>query len=233
MPGGFRNRMRARFPGPYWRLRNAFALAELYAFRLRNDDAYDDGFWDFHSPGDWKGFARVVLEHVGARSIVDVGCGQGLVLAGFADLDSSLDLRGYDESPAAIRRAAARGLKVSRLDFFALTRPAASVIAAELAGVDAALCLEVAEHLPVWHSEKLLRVITGPRALVFSAAQPNQGGTCHVNEQPPEYWIARLAGRGMQLADNDGDFRAAVASLDLPWWYARNVHLLERRARDS
>ncbi|HYM25731.1 MAG TPA: methyltransferase [Vicinamibacterales bacterium] len=226
------DRLRARFPTAYWRGRNAVALAQFYAFRLRSRsaeaDAYDDAFWDFHSPGDWKGFARVVAQFAPARSIADIGCGQGLVLAGLAELDPTLNLKGYDESPAAIRRAAARGLPVVRLDFLALSASGASALAAELGSVDLGICLEVAEHLPAWHSGKLLTVVSAPRALVFSAAQPNQGGRYHVNEQPAEYWIARLAGHGLRLAANDAEFRRAVAALDLPWWYGRNVHLFER-----
>ena len=47
----------------------------------------------------WDGFARVVLAHAPARSIVDVGCGHGVTLAGLARLDPTLRLRGFDESP--------------------------------------------------------------------------------------------------------------------------------------
>ncbi|HEV3141007.1 MAG TPA: class I SAM-dependent methyltransferase [Vicinamibacterales bacterium] len=227
------DRLRARFPTAYWRGRNALALAQFYAFRLRagtpGADAYDDAFWDFHSPGDWKGFARVILQHVPARSIADIGCGQGLVLDGFAQLDSTLQLKGYDESPAALRRAQSRNLSVVRLDFLALSAASASTLAADLTNVDLAVCLEVAEHLPAWHSHKLLTVISAPRALVFSAAHPNQGGRYHVNEQPAEHWVAQLAARGLRLAANDADFRHAVAALDLPWWYRQNIHLFERR----
>ena len=35
--------------------------------------------------------------------------------------------------------------------------------------------------------------------IVFSAAQPGQGGTGHINEQPPEYWAQRFEGRGYDL----------------------------------
>src|SRR5919198_1852416 len=89
--------LRGRFPTAYWRVRNAVALAELYALRLRGPggraDAYDEAFWDFHAAGDWVGFARVVLTYVAARSIADVGCGQGVTLAGFASFDPTLQLR--------------------------------------------------------------------------------------------------------------------------------------------
>jgi SAM-dependent methyltransferase len=228
------DRMRAAFPTAYWRGRNAIALAGMYAYRLaqpiRSDaDAYDDEFWNFHGRGDWTGFARVVLSHVPARTIVDVGCGQGLTLAGFAQIDSSLSLRGFDDSPAALRRARARGLAVDALDILALRAPDAAAVAARLSDVDLAICLEVAEHLPAWHAGKLLTILSAAKRLVFSAAHPNQGGRFHVNEQPAEYWIERLAAHGFSVAPYDDQLRREIAALDLPWWYARNVHAFERR----
>jgi len=225
------DRVRTRFPTLYWRGRNSLALAELYAARLRagrSADAYDDDFWDSHSAGDWIGFARTVLEYVPARSVVDIGCGQGMTLKGFAAHDSTLTLRGYDESPAALRRGRMRGLSIDRLDLMGLSSARAAQLACDLAGIDLVLCLEVAEHLPAWRSHALLTVLGGARALVFSAAHPNQGGRLHVNEQPSEYWIERLAARGLVLAPSDQDFRRDVAALDLPWWYARNIHLFLR-----
>ena len=101
-------------------------------------------------------------------------------------------------------------------------------MAAELASFDLGICLEVAEHLPPWHSDKLLTIVSSPKRLVFSAAQPNQGGRFHMNEQPAGHWIDRLAARGVALAPGDDAFRAAIAALDLPFWYGQNVHLFER-----
>ena len=103
-------------------------------------------------------------------------------------------------------------------------------MAAEIVDVDLAICLEVAEHVPSWHVEKLLTIVSAPRRLVFSAAHPNQGGRFHVNEQPPEYWMNRLAAHGAVPAPADEALRRDIAALNLPWWYARNVHLFERPA---
>jgi SAM-dependent methyltransferase len=161
---------------------------------------------------------------------VDIGCGHGLALAAFARADPALSLRGLDESPAAIARARSRGLSVERLDVQELDEAGAARISDAFSGFDLALCLEVAEHLPAWHSGKLLTIVTGPRRLVFSAAQLNQGGRLHVNEQPGQYWIDRLAARGCHLSAGDEGFRRAIAALDLPWWYGQNVHLFERDA---
>jgi len=232
----FLNAFRAAWPSVYWRGRNAAALAEFYVRgvrrRFRDLEPYDDAFWDFHSTGDWIGFARLIIERVQPRSIVDVGCGQGLLLEGFARVDPLLPLRGLDDSDAALSRARSRALTVDRLDIVRMSRAEAAALARELASFDLVACLEVAEHLPPWHGDKLLTVITAGQRLIFSAAHPLQGGRLHVNEQPAEYWIERLAARGFGLSAEDERFRTGVAALDLPPWYRQNVHLFERTQPD-
>jgi hypothetical protein len=104
----------------------------------------------------------------------------------------------------------------------------AAAIADEVRSFDLALCLEVAEHLPSWHADKLISIVSAPQRLAFSAAHPGQGGHLHVNERPSAYWIERLASRGMRLAAADEVFRRSVAALDLPSWYGQNIHLFER-----
>jgi SAM-dependent methyltransferase len=228
------DRLRQLLPTVYWRGRNAVALGEWFWARRpgrRGDDGrevYDDAFWDFHEAGDWQGLAALILRYCPARCIVDVGCGQGTVLEGFRRTDASLRLFGYDSSPTALLRARARGLSADPLDVVALSEPAASALAQRLSAVDLALCLEVAEHIPVWHSGKLLTILAGAPRLLFSAAHPNQGGRLHVNEQPASYWIDRLARHGFALSGFDESMRAELQSLALPPWYKANLHAFEK-----
>lgn len=57
---------------------------------------------------------------------------------------------------------------------------------------DLVMCLEVAEHIPKLAAHNALLATlaksTG-QILMFSAAQPGQEGTGHVNLQPQSYWI--------------------------------------------
>jgi hypothetical protein len=67
---------------------------------------------------------------------------------------------------------------------------------------DVAICLEVAEHLPPQSAELLIRSLSKlSRRVVFSAAIPGQGGTHHVNEQWPTYWMECFHRQGYQLVD--------------------------------
>ena len=225
--------MRRHFPHATCRARNAVALGAWYGDRVRkrvgiSSDAYDATFWDFHGTGDWTGFAQLVLRVFPSTSIVDIGCGQGLALEALRGVDPGLRLKGFDDSQTAVDRARARQLEVSPLDIAAMTREDVRAFVRSTGPVDLALCLEVAEHLPAWHSGKLLDALTCARRLIFSAAHPNQGGTRHVNERPPAYWIAALARRGFRLARADEELRAGVAALSMPRWYGENIHAFER-----
>lgn len=62
--------------------------------------------------------------------------------------------------------------------------------------------LEVAEHLPADKAELFVDNLTRHGdVILFSAAVPHQGGEHHVNEQPPEYWRRKFAGRGYRVFD--------------------------------
>jgi hypothetical protein len=67
---------------------------------------------------------------------------------------------------------------------------------------DAALCLEVAEHLDESHSGTLLDVLTRHSdIIIFSAACPGQPGQHHVNCQWPAYWQQLFNRRGYVCCD--------------------------------
>jgi 2-polyprenyl-3-methyl-5-hydroxy-6-metoxy-1,4-benzoquinol methylase len=225
---------RRQFPAAYWRGRNAVALGEWWWARHsagQHSDAYDDAFWDFHGSSEWDGLAALILRYCPARSVVDVGCGQGLLLEGLRRANPSLNLSGYDGSPTALGRARSRGISVNQLDIVALSRSEAGALAGRLLSFDLALCLEVAEHIPSWHAGKLLTILTAAPRLVFSAAHPNQGGRHHVNEQPARYWIDHLAARGFKLASFDDALRAELQLLPVPPWYKDNMHVFDKIGR--
>jgi len=60
--------------------------------------------------------------------------------------------------------------------------------------VDCVICTEVAEHVPEQFSDVVVRNIASlaRKFVVWSAAPPGQGGTGHINLQPPEAWLERF-----------------------------------------
>lgn len=70
---------------------------------------------------------------------------------------------------------------------------------------DLVICLEVAEHLPEVNANTLCDTIAehATNMLLFTAAPPGQGGHGHVNLQYPEYWISKLAQRGIYYLEEE------------------------------
>ncbi|WP_050995979.1 methyltransferase domain-containing protein [Bradyrhizobium yuanmingense] len=67
---------------------------------------------------------------------------------------------------------------------------------------DVALSLEVAEHLEERFAETIVGTLTSHAdVIVFGAAIPMQGGTHHINEQWPSYWISKFADQGYECID--------------------------------
>ncbi|MCA1550695.1 hypothetical protein I6F36_28085 [Bradyrhizobium sp. BRP19] len=67
---------------------------------------------------------------------------------------------------------------------------------------DLALSLEVAEHLDQRFADTIVQtLVSHADVVVFGAAIPMQGGTHHVNEQWPSYWISKFVGQGYECFD--------------------------------
>jgi SAM-dependent methyltransferase len=210
-----------------YRVRNGIALARWMTMRGDSADAYDAAFWATQDVGDWDGLAGVILQHCPVTSIIDVGCWDGRLLAALRRRNPALRLAGVDGSRPAVGRALQRGLAVKHVDLAAASNDPASEPGGD--PYELAVCLETAEHLPPWRAGALVDFLARGHAVLFSAAHPNQLGTLHMNEQPFSYWERRFARAGLVCAPADAALRRDVAALDLPPWYAANVHLFVHR----
>jgi hypothetical protein len=94
---------------------------------------------------------------------------------------------------------------------------------------DLVVCLEVAEHLPPEAAPVLVDTLCrhGKRIL-FSAAPPGQGGTGHLNEQPPAYWAELFARHGYRYQDI---VRHRLSPEVSPWYRHNTVLVCHDSAR--
>jgi SAM-dependent methyltransferase len=140
--------------------------------------------------------ARLVLPFLVNRyhpaSIIDVGCGQGEWLAEAKRLGVS-DVTGID-GPHVEK------LAISPEEFVVADLREQFPRFSRFFGM--ALCLEVAEHLPVELAEDFVGYLKGlSKTIIFSAAIPGQGGVGHVNCQWQVWWAEKFARRGYRALD--------------------------------
>lgn len=157
----------------------------------------------------------MILQLLPARSVVDVGCGDGTWIATF-QRHGVPDVVGIDGDYVDTEL-----LQIPRELFQALdlTKPF------ELGRTfDLAVSLEVAEHLPAESAAVFVKCLTRLSSLVlFSAAIPFQGGTHHVNEQWPDRWAALFEKH--DYAPIDFIRRRVWQNDQVEWWYAQNTLL--------
>jgi SAM-dependent methyltransferase len=185
------------------------------------DLVYDDRFYDSVDAPATPLYQRMVEALVrlrSPRSVVDIGCGSGVMLAKFAD--QSVFVRGVEGSRAAIRRSPL----ADRIVRANLERGVPDV-----GRFDLCLCIEVAEHLSSRSAAGLVDGLTRlSDVVVFTAAPPGQPGTAHLNPQPKSYWRALFAGRGFPESSLERELLEAIADVPQPEYIHANLMVFEK-----
>lgn len=171
------------------------------AYSLESYNALQDEIMGWETPqAEW--LATVLNDELAPATVVDIGCGPGTYLVPFQHTAKVL---GVDGAPKA-------GLLLRPDEYVAVDlRDDCSRRVIDETGstcgvfdglgyADLALCIETAEHLPPDRADWLVTLlVTTGRVVFFSAAQPGQGGTGHLNEQPREWWLEKFKARGFDL----------------------------------
>ncbi|WP_118858018.1 class I SAM-dependent methyltransferase [Sphingomonas mesophila] len=191
-----------------------------------SDHAYNEDFYTYIDAGSRRSaraVAALLLPEMRIESLLDVGAGHGAwaaewLKAGVADVVAvDGDYVRADQLAVPAERFRAHDLTTA-LD---LQRK-----------FDLVQTLEVAEHLPAAKADLFVdNLVRHGDVILFSAAVPHQGGEHHVNEQPPEYWRAKLKARGYGVFDF---VRPALAGRDevMPW-YRFNTFLYANSAGEK
>ena len=167
--------------------------------------------------------AESLVEQFAPSSVADLGCGTGIYLR-------ELERRGvggfgYEGSRNAVENAVVGPDLIALHD---LRQPIAAP-----GSHDVVICIEVAEHLPAKSADQLVDNIASlGDTVLFSAAGPGQGGRDHINEKPPEYWIAHFEKRGYRLdVDATHHLRKKLIGHGASWWLRKNLMVLTRIAK--
>jgi SAM-dependent methyltransferase len=182
---------------------------------------YGAAFFDGQSSGSRRS-AEVVVPLVNGLvrpgSVLDVGCGVGTWLAEWVS-EGVTDVIGLDGGyvdRAAMQIQPAKFRPADLRNPFSLGRRFGLVES-----------LEVAEHLDETCADAFVRsLVSHSDTVLFSAAIPGQGGTHHVNEQWPSYWVTKFTRAGLRLFDV---IRPAIWNdRRVDWWYRQNILLFSK-----
>ncbi len=186
-------------------------LAKLQA-GAAHEEIYDQDYYDRLVDPPMIESAPTMADSFKAEfspaSVVDVGCGTGVLLRACRELGMKANGLEYSEAALAICRS--RGIDARKFN-----------IESEIPGdirADLAVSSEVAEHLHEQYADRFVDLLCSiADRVVLTAAVPGSTGDDHVNEQPNEYWIAKFESRGY----------AHDSALSAKWrreWPAAGVH---------
>jgi SAM-dependent methyltransferase len=154
---------------------------------VRHGDA-----WTYH-PSLW----RFLVGRFAVQSVLDVGCGEGHAVRFFHSLGTI-----------------AHGIDGLRLNVLRAVYPIALhdlLSGPYLMPVDLVWSCEVAEHIHEEHVAHYLDTLANGKVVAMTHAVPGQGGHHHVNCQPAEYWIERMAQRHYRLDPAVATYRHIAA----------------------
>lgn len=135
----------------------------------------------------------LVIELLNPKSVVDVGCGIGVWLSVFREhgIEDILGIDSVHVDKKMLQIPAGKFLTVDLKKPFCIDRQ-----------FDLIVSLETAEHLPIKSAECFVKSLVAlGNVVLFSAAIPFQGGTCHLNEQWPDYWKQHFQQQGYIAVD--------------------------------
>jgi len=122
-----------------------------------------------------------LVRELGIRSVLDVGCAEGIHTKYFKELGCEIiGVEGLLLN--AIHPQAAFPIIIN--DF--------QESFVQVAKIDLAWCCEVLEHIEEAYLDNVMQTLLNGKYITITHALPGQGGHHHVNEQSPEYWIARF-----------------------------------------
>ncbi len=158
----------------------------------------------------------VILSYLQPKSVIDVGCGSGSWCSAFAK-NGVPEVLGLDGPWASEHNKDAPFVP---FDFATAPLPFQPPLKHE--NYDLAFSVEFAEHVANGRADAIVDFLTSlAPVVVFSAAIPGQGGTGHINEQWPDYWVRKFAARDYEACDF---LRPLIWNDDqVQSWYRQNV----------
>lgn len=169
---------------------------------MQSTHIYNEAFYNAQMKGSYEsalGILPYVQKYIDVKNVIDVGCGVGTWLKAWQDMKPDTKVFGIDGNSVDHSLFFISTECYQRVD---LTQDSQQILqnlsfkpnGGGVKPFSLAQSLEVAEHFDAQYAKNFITLLTSLADVVlFSAAIPHQGGTHHVNEQPPAYWAELFA----------------------------------------
>lgn len=166
----------------------------IYQYDLASYNQLQDEIVSWEG-GQARWLGETLADLLRPTSVIDIGCGPGIYLVPFKPEARVLGVDGAPDAGKALNAA-----EFELVDLRKFWHPCEAKDRRWQDPADLSLCIETGEHLPPDRADYLVDLLTGSsNVCFFSAAQPGQGGTMHLNEQPRAWWIDKFRARGWEL----------------------------------
>ncbi len=165
--------------------------------------------------------AQAIIDILNPSSVVDFGCGRGYWLQQFLSLGIT-NVRGFEVQDFPNDQWVVDKSLVVQCDLTKEILPERRY--------DLAICIEVAEHLPISAADQLIsNIVAHSDFVMFGAAIPYQEGAGHINENWIEFWLQIFASKKYVCFDI---FRwKHWNDREIHWWYRQNTVLFVKESR--
>ena len=162
-----------------------------------------------------ENLASWVVNNYDPQRVLDIGCGPGIYVDALRKRD--INAFGYDID--------------ERVDGKEYLKQE-SMFDVEDQG-DLVTCIEVAEHIDGEMNDEIAsslhRLVAPGGTLIFSAAQPGQAGTGHINCQVPEYWAEKLGATGLtRNLEKEKAMKSYLRKGYFMGWFMNNAMVFEK-----
>lgn len=151
-----------------------------------------------------------------AGTVLDIGCGPGIYVDALRTF--GISARGIDVD--------ARVYGKEHLRYQSLFDLEPEDVA------DTVICLEVAEHIEQSQADQVVQKVVGAvkKTLIWTAAQPGQGGIGHINCQPKSYWEEKITAAGLvRNIEKETAMLAFITAGPHMIWFRNNLLYFERK----
>jgi len=157
-----------------------------------------------------------IKDKINPTKVLDLGCGPGIYVWTLKDV--GVDVKGVDIDP-----------RVDGLDLI----EQGDLLSLNGVSADLIVCMEVAEHIDPQYSDDIVnsvyKSIEDGGILLWTAAQPGQGGVGHINCRTKEYWLQKFIKAGLTYDDAlTGELIDYCKQGIHMGWFVNNVMVLRK-----